>query len=412
MVCCVDGYSRAASRSGETVECNQQRGALALRRARPFTWLTSGPAALVCAAACAGDPASTGNPNGASGAASHAGATDDGGSSGLAGAGNANAGGGAANSSGGSESGKAGVGGSQGGAANGGGSAGGAASGGGSGGVYVVDRDPNAPGILIHVENGCPFELWIRGAGSGAVLEPEAMHLAPGQAQDYTAPDEWPAARITAYGAGPDAQGQLQQELDKVELTLSKKVINYNVTYVDWLGLPVEMLALGSGADCKVVGCYLPVKAVAERCPASLLSGKRCLSAGNYCSEPAHRSEAFCSALDDEIAACAADSQRYPECQGATGSKTPEVYGCSGDFFSQSPKWCAVLNRGILATPDEGDPNKYYQTEPYNAYAKWVHSECPGIYAFPYDDYGKTNQSGFHACTGGRQLNIKFCPAN
>jgi hypothetical protein len=64
----------------------------------------------------------------------------------------------------------------------------------------------------------------------------------------------------------------------------------------------------------------------------------------------------------------------------------------------------------MLNDPDNANASLYYQTAPYNSYSKWVHAICPGIYAFPYDDYGQANQSGFHSCTGGRQLNITFCP--
>jgi hypothetical protein len=275
--------------------------------------------------------------------------------------------------------------------------------------VFDAHRDPNAPGILIHVENACPFELWIHGAGKGAVLEPDNQRLVSGASQDYTAPDEWSAARVTAFGAAPDGQGHPQQELDKVEMTLGKKVINYNITYVDWLGLPVEMVALGSGADCKSVGCYMAVDDIALRCPEGLLSGRKCRSAGSYCADNANKSAAFCQALDAQIAKCASDAQHYPGCGAAAGSTTPQVYGCAG-FFAGSPKWCAALNRGMLDDPDNGTISQYYAHPPFNPYAQWVHSVCPGIYAFPYDDYGKTNESGFHACGGGRQLNITFCP--
>ncbi|HMJ15949.1 MAG TPA: beta-1,3-glucanase family protein [Polyangiaceae bacterium] len=351
-----------------------------------------------------------GTPGGASGGAANGGSAGSprgsGGASGSnagSGAGGAAGTGGTAGASGNAASGAGGGAGSAGRA----GSAGSAGRGPSDGGTYDANRDPNAPGILIHVRNDCPFEIWIHGAGNGGVLTPDNARLATGQTQDYIAPDSWSAARVTAFGQGPNAQGRLQQELDKVEMTLGKKIINYNITYVDWLGLPAEMVALGSGSDCKRVGCYLPVADVSTRCPNTLLSGKRCLSAGNYCSQSAHAAEQFCHALDDEIAECAAS---HPDCAGAAGASTPQVYGCSG-FFGSSPKWCAALNRGMLDDPENGDITRYYENAPYNTYSEWVHDVCPGIYAFPYDDYGKTNESGFHACTGGRQLNITFCPA-
>lgn len=279
--------------------------------------------------------------------------------------------------------------------------------------VYVAERGPADPGILLHVENKCPFELYIRGAGSGVVLQPDGVRLATGGVQDYIAPETWPAARVTAYLSPPPAG-----EIDKVEMTLEKKldtgvlqkVINYNITYVDWLGLPIEMVALGTGGDCKQVGCYVPEAQVLTGCPDGLLDGKRCLSAGTYCSDPTRRAQPFCHALDAPTAACGSDLQKYPGCAGAAGVLTPDVYACSGPFFSQQPKWCAALNRGMLDDPENGDITAYYQKAPYNTYSKWVHATCPGIYAFPYDDYGKTNESGFHSCVGGTQLNITFCP--
>jgi hypothetical protein len=274
----------------------------------------------------------------------------------------------------------------------------------------LVDRGPNPTGILIRVRNGCPFDIWIHGAGSGAVLQPDNARLAPLAMQDYIAPDSWPAARVTAYAAAPNSQGQPQQELDKVEMTLGNKTINYNVTYVDWLALPVEMISYGTGSDCKPVGCYVPVSDVLQGCPTGLTGGRRCMSAGAFCSQAANQASAYCHALDGKIAECAQDAQKYPGCAGAGGATTPQVYGCSG-FFGGSPKWCAALNRGMIHDPENGTISLYYKTPPFNTYSQWVHTVCPGIYAFPYDDYGKTNESGFHACSGGTQLDITFCPA-
>src|SRR5205807_1061773 len=51
--------------------------------------------------------------------------------------------------------------------------------------VYVADRPPGALGMLVHVVNGCSFELWVHAAGKEGVLMPDDTHLAPGAAQDY-----------------------------------------------------------------------------------------------------------------------------------------------------------------------------------------------------------------------------------
>jgi hypothetical protein len=269
--------------------------------------------------------------------------------------------------------------------------------------VFVADRPPGAQGIFVRVVNTCPFDLWLRAVGRERVLEPDDARLSSGAAQDYIAPDPWTAARITAHLSPPPAD-----EIDKVEITISAGAINYNITYVDWLGLPAEMVALGSGVDCKRVGCYVPEREVLTGCPGGLLSGKKCLSAGNYCSSPNNQAKPYCLALDAKIGQCAGDP-KYAGCAGAAGATTPQAYACSG-FFGGTPKWCAALNRGMIDDPESKNAALYYLTAPFNTYASWVHTACPGIYAFPYDDYGNPNESGFHSCTGGTQLNVTFCP--
>ena len=183
-----------------------------------------------------------------------------------------------------------------------------------------------------------------------------------------------------------------------------------NITYVDWMGLPVDVVALGTGNDCKRAACPIKLAEIAAGCPDGLLQGMRCLSAGRYCSSSASRAKPYCRTMDAKVAQCAADPSKYPGCAGAGGATTAQVLECSG-FFASSPKWCAALNRGMLDDPDNGKIALYYRNEPHNSYAKWVHAVCPGIYAFPYDDYGKTNESGFHACSGGTDLKIVFCPS-
>ena len=64
----------------------------------------------------------------------------------------------------------------------------------------------------------------------------------------------------------------------------------------------------------------------------------------------------------------------------------------------------------MLSNPDSTDTSLYYKNGPFNAYAKWVHDTCPGIYAFPYDDYPSgAGESGFRSCTADR-LDVTFCP--
>jgi hypothetical protein len=266
--------------------------------------------------------------------------------------------------------------------------------------------------LLVQVTNSCPVDVWIRGEGKEGLLQPDNVHLVPGATQQYYGPVTWTAARINAFLQAPDGAGNPQGQSDKIEMNFGSSSgaewINTDITYVDWVALPSKVEAIGAGSDCTVVGCQLPYDQILNGCPSSLLSGHECVSAGSYCLDTTHDSDPFCHALDNQVPACAS---QYGDCAGAKGSSTAEVYSCSGAFFSGSPQYCAALNRGVLAQPSAGTPpSAFYVSPPFNAYSAWVHKTCPGIYAFPYDDFGSTNQSSDHTCTSATQLNITFCP--
>lgn len=280
---------------------------------------------------------------------------------------------------------------------------------GGSGGGNVLPPLGPAPvdkpeTVEVGVRNNCPFPIWIHAQGKEGTLMPDYQQLQKGDSYWYDAPKQWEAARITAY-----ADAAHQEELDKVEMTFvaDGDVLNYNVTYVDWVTLPMEMIARGSG-DCKKVGCYVPEAEVLSGCPDGLLEGKRCQAARTYCLGGKNDDKPYCHALDAVVDACATTK---PGCEGAAGNHTANAYACD-EFFAASPKWCAAVNRGMLDDPDNKDTTVYYQKPPFNTYSKWVHQVCPGIYAFAYDDYPpNAEESGFHACQGGKELEVTFCPA-
>ena len=257
--------------------------------------------------------------------------------------------------------------------------------------------------VEVGVRNNCPFPIWIHAQGKQATLMPDYKQLQKGDLIWYDAPKQWEAARITAYG--DEAH---KDELDKVEMTFvaDNDVLNYNVTYVDWVTLPMEMIARGTG-DCKKVGCYVPEAGVLAGCPDGLLDGKRCQAARTYCFGGNNDDQPYCHALDAQVQSCATQAG----CEAAADDNTANAYACD-KFFGTSPKWCAAVNRGMLDDPDNKDTKAYYQKAPYNTYSKWVHQVCPGIYAFAYDDYPpNAEESGFHACNGGKELEITFCPA-
>ncbi|HVK72714.1 MAG TPA: beta-1,3-glucanase family protein [Kofleriaceae bacterium] len=266
-------------------------------------------------------------------------------------------------------------------------------------------RPPLTNGAWVRVRNRCSFPLWIHSAGSSGVLQPDDVRLAPGESRDYEAPANWSAARVTAYGDGPRTG-----ELEKAEMTLSASgnlvSLNYNITYVDWVGLPLRVA--GAGGECSdaqhAVSCNVPQAEVLSGCPSQLRAGDICLSPRSYCLNPVNQGQPFCHSLDGEIARCVSTIAGCAQHNGAT---TPEVFACSGSF-ANAPRLCAALNRHMLDAPDDPDPSHWYATAPYNTYSKWVHEVCPGIYAFSYDDW--LEQGGFRSCRG-TELRITFCPA-
>jgi hypothetical protein len=283
----------------------------------------------------------------------------------------------------------------------------GAAAGGQSGTPFVPGPPYVAPahsGNLVHVKNGCSFPLWLHGVGGGAVLMPDDLKLNAGDMHDYTVGD-WPFAWVSAYVDGPQ-----KTLIDRAELTMFPAgLTSYRLAYIDGIGLPMELVAVGSGSDCKRAGCYATEAQILSECPDGLLSGKRCLSAGSYCSDPANADKPYCHALDSSIAKCAAN---VAGCQDAAGATTANAYNCE-KAFGDNPNLCAAVNRGMLDAPTSSDITAFYRTGPHNSYAAWLHGICPGLYAFPYDDV-QTSEDAFHACQSSdtsTTLDITFCPA-
>jgi Beta-1,3-glucanase len=305
---------------------------------------------------------------------------------------------------------------------------------GGSGGSTALDC---ATPPCINVTNDCPFPLWIHAVNNQMVtLTPDDAMLpaapAPSRTRQYAVPASWPAGRVNAYWVDPDGPSPDPTAYDKVEMTIGGGTMNYDITYVDYAALPSRMEAVGpacleTSTFNPVVSCEQPVIGFIADCPSGLRSGQLCLSAGMFCSMSANAASAYCHALDAQIAACATQNPATCGLAAQLGNSTADAYSCSGYFDGQMPngcttpsttchvdgnEWCAALNRGMLAQPMSTDTTQYYQTAPYNTYAQWVHETCPGIYAFPYDDYPSgAGQGGFRSCTADR-LDITFCPAN
>ena len=267
--------------------------------------------------------------------------------------------------------------------------------------------------MAVHVTNSCPVDVWVHGVGSEGTLQPDNAHLSPGAARDYDAPATWSAARIYAYLQAPDGAGNPQGQNDKVEMNFGTsngvETINTDITYVDWVALPTRIQAIGSGSDCTTVGCEVPYSTILNGCPASLLSGHECVSAGMLLPQ---------SDVQRRSDVPRARRQRRQLRRDQVGlrrrGRRDDRAGLLvlGRLLRQQP---AVL-RG--AQPRRPQPRRARRRRRARSIRprrttrtrRGCTQRCPGIYAFPYDDYGASNQSSDHTCGGATQLNITFCP--
>lgn len=264
-------------------------------------------------------------------------------------------------------------------------------------------------GLLVRVMNNCSFPLWIHGQGSDGgtgtnTLAPDNKELLQGQEQDYDAKTAFVSARVTAYKTGPQ-----NNEAQFVEMNYANGQLGYNVSYVDYLGLPVEVTA-----TCGTTACYAPLATILDGCPSNLAATDRCVSPDDWCNNPTNAATDYCKALDTT----AQQALQLPQCQTdlaawlakgntmANVGTTPSVYACS-NFWASSSYCCAVVNRGVVSAKDPTNVCGFYQSPPYNTYSKWVHEKCPMIYSFPYDD--AAGQSGYHQCATN-ELRITWCP--
>lgn len=266
----------------------------------------------------------------------------------------------------------------------------------------------NGQNVKISVKNGCGFPIYIHAAGAQAVLQPDNAQLSSGQSRDYLAPRLWVSGRVEArrdQNLGTDPTEKVEMTFDQGGGTTN---LNYNVTYVDYMGLPVAVSSSGRGGDCKRAACDQPLSNFTNGCPAGLMQNGACVSLRTHCLDGRYSGEAICHTLDAKVDEC---RNKYGDCRPEGGAASPQVFACSGPFFSESPRYCAAINRGMLNNPSDADRTHYYQQQPYNTYSKFVHEKCPALYAFPYDDYpSSSGESGYHSCTDGSALNITFCP--
>ena len=276
--------------------------------------------------------------------------------------------------------------------------------------AFPPTQIPNPKGVLFRVMNNCPMTLWLQNTNN-ATQWPEnggVLELASKAVKEFDMP-QGISQRIQAFkNAAPGQANSVLIQFEEMNAAPGK-ALNYNLSHVDWLGLPVEINGIGASQDCGVTACYQPYANILNGCPPQLLDtvNGKCIAPFHYCSDAAHAQEDFCTAL---VPPATQTVMNDPDCAGGTVGTPADIFGCAG-FWGKSAACCAKVHRGVTGNAKSDTNNcQYYKQPPYDVYAAWAHQQCPFIYAFAYDDFN--DQSGFHTCTKGTEMDITYCPGD
>jgi hypothetical protein len=259
----------------------------------------------------------------------------------------------------------------------------------------------------INVLNDCPIPLWTHAIATVPLDDGQVRRLEPGQQFQYAALPRFGGGRLYAYYKEPERkQDRVRLVSDHnqfVEMTVDTDgtgalVQNYNISYVDYAALPVLMKAQGACRETRCARPFADWLAMQQRCPTELRNEDNGLATctGSY---------GYCLGANDEAQP---DCRKMREAHGVPGSA---VYGGT---FPDHPAtdvafWdgVAAWNRGTSA--GDADDGRYYQREPFNHYARWIHRDlgCLGVYAFSTDDH--QDKAGFVRCASP-VLDVVWCP--
>ncbi len=265
----------------------------------------------------------------------------------------------------------------------------------------------------MNVYNNCTIPLWTHAIGSIPIDDGNVRELAPGAQFQYAGLSAFGGGRIYAYYQEPtvlQSTSVVSSYNQFVEMALDTDASqggawaqNYDISYVDYIALPVSVQA-ENGCPATTCGSQFGdwVQKLAE-CPTTLENTYQgigtCLGSYNYCitpdgSQTYDQTKTYCSKM-----------------QAAHGYPGSAVYG--GVFPSEPSSdvafWDGVAgwNRGTPA--GDADTMEYYQAEPYNDYAQMIHVQmgCSLVYAFSTDDH--QDQAGFIRCDSP-VLDVVWCP--
>jgi hypothetical protein len=265
----------------------------------------------------------------------------------------------------------------------------------------------------INVVNDCPVPLWIHALATVPIDGGTVRRLGPGEQWQYAGLPLLGGGRLYAYYKEPDSKQETTHPVSDfnqfVEMTIDRDAFtgalaqNYNISYVDYLALPVLMKAGGACADTRCGARFQDWMAMLATCPTELRNQYQglgtCAGSYNYCITPEgpatyDTTRPYCTKMRD-----------------AHGFPGSAIYG--GSFADRPAQdvafWdgVAAWNRGAAA--GDADDGHYYQHQPYNDYAAWIHQSlgCKRVYAFSTDDH--QDQAGFVRCAAPT-LDVVWCP--
>jgi len=261
----------------------------------------------------------------------------------------------------------------------------------------------------LNVLNNCPIPLWTHAIGTVPLDDGLVRRLEPGQRFQYPGLPLFGGGRLYAYYKEPENKqdrARLVSDYNQfVELTVDTDgtgafAQNYNISYVDYASLPVWVKA--EGASCRDTRCGMPFEqwtAMLQRCPTELGNVHQvlgtCTGSYGHCVAGDH---------DDTRPYCRKmrDAHGFPG-SAVYGGVFPDHPATDVAFWDQVAAW----NRGT--TTGDTDDSRYYRTEPFNDYARFIHRElaCLNVYAFSTDDH--QDKAGFVRCVSP-VLNVVWCP--
>eukprot|EP01084_Bolivina_argentea_P286805 492053_1 len=275
------------------------------------------------------------------------------------------------------------------------------------------------------VTNSCDNILYMqRLPGDGPDIQPKTVHVLHPKRNITLNITDWisSTAEKRLYAWWVDPRNKTVVELnpllttgrDKIEFsTPTPTTIGYDITAVDYIGLPVNVAPYNSNvigetchnkssggisihnikSECPVKYTYTPPYGVCN-------SPFYCINNSTF--KTTHQQ--ICNELSTTLQKC-----KTKQICGSTLSLKNLTFMNGWCDNTQNREWCAAIHRGVFGNKSRGESITsidFYKYPPYNSYAKWIHNFSE-IYAFPEDDDGA--QGGFQTCNTNI-IKVEYCP--